>query len=82
MAIRYLGDNIRLIYDLISYLNEENIPGLLLCLHFEKAFESVNWKFMFKVLHAFGFGPDMSRWIFAFYKHIKSSVAVNGLLSE
>ena len=78
----YIGDNIRLIYDLISYLNKENMPGLLLCLDFEKAFDSVDWRFVFKVLHAFGFGPDISQWIFTFYRHIKSSVAVNGQLSE
>ena len=82
MANRYIGDNIRLIYDLISYLNKENMPGLLLCLDFEKAFDSVDWRFMFKVLHAFGFGPDISQWIFTFYRHIKSSVVVNGQLSE
>ena len=82
MANRYIGDNIRLIYDLISYLNKENMPGLLLCLDFEKAFDSVDWRFMFKVLHAFGFGPDISQWIVTFYRHIKSSVAVNGPLSE
>ena len=58
------------------------MPGLLLCLDFEKAFDSVDWRFMFKVLHTFGFGPDISRWIFTFYRHIKSSVAVNGQLSE
>ena len=82
MANRYIGDNIRLIYDLISYLNKENMPGLLLCLDFEKAFDSVDWRFMFKVLHAFGFGPDISQWIFTFHRDIKSSVAVNGQLAE
>ena len=30
MANRYVGDNIRLIYDFISYLYRENKPGLLL----------------------------------------------------
>ena len=66
MANRYIGDNIRLIYDLISYLYRENKPGLLLCLDFEKAFDSVDWKFMFKVLRAFGFGPDICQWISTF----------------
>ena len=82
MANRYIGDNIRLIYDLISYLYRENKPGLLLCLDFEKAFDSVVWKFMFKVLRAFGFGPDTCQWISTFYKDIKSSVTVNGQLSQ
>ena len=47
MANRYLGDNVHLIYDLISYLNttkkqKKNASGLLLCLDFEKAFDSVD----------------------------------------
>ena len=27
---RYIGDNLRLIYDMIAYLKENNLPGLLL----------------------------------------------------
>ena len=71
-----------LIYDLICYLYRENKPGLLWCLDFEKAFDSVDWKFMFKVLRAFGFGPDICQWISTFYKYTKSSVTVNGQLSQ
>ena len=37
---------------------------------------------MFKVLRAFGFGPDICQWISTFYKDIKSSVTVNGQLSQ
>ena len=81
MANRYVGDNIHLIYDLISYLITKNVSGLLLCLDFEKAFDSVDWRFMFKVICAFGFGSDIRQWISTFYKDIKSSVTVNGLLS-
>ncbi len=56
MANRYMGDNIRLMYDLMTFLNVKNIPGLLLCIDFEKAFDSLSWEFMFKVLKAVGFG--------------------------
>ena len=77
MANRFIGDNIRLIRDLISYLHRTKLPGLLLCLDFEKAFASVNWNFMFKVLLAFEFGPDICQSISTFYKGIKSTVAVN-----
>ena len=41
MANRFIGDNIRLVYDLISYLERENLPGLFLCLDFEKNLDSV-----------------------------------------
>lgn len=78
MANRYIGDNIRLIYDLISYLNIKNAPGLLLSIDFEKAFDSLSWNFMFKVLKAYGFGDSISRWVETFYNSIKSSVVVNG----
>lgn len=37
---RYIGDNVRLIYDFIEYLKTVKKPGLLLCLDFEKAFDS------------------------------------------
>ncbi len=82
VANRFIGDNIRLIHDLISYLHRTKLPGLLPCLDFEKAFESVDWNFMFKVLRAFGFGPDICQWTSTFYKGIKSTVAVNGQLSQ
>ena len=35
MANRFIGDNVRLIHDLISYLHRTKLPGLLLCLDFE-----------------------------------------------
>ena len=47
---RYIWDNIRLIYDRINYLNKKNLPGMLLYLDFEKAFDSLDWKFMTKAL--------------------------------
>ena len=63
---------------MINYLNLKNQPGLLLSIDFEKAFDSLSWKFMFKVLKAYGFGTCISRWIEMLYKNIKSTVLVNG----
>jgi len=42
MSGRYIGDNLRLIYDMIAYLKGKNLPGLLLNIDFEKAFDSVD----------------------------------------
>ena len=79
---RYIGENIRLIYDAIAYLEKYNLPGLLLNIDFEKAFDSINLDFMFKVLKAFGFQKDICTWIRVFYKNIKSCVIVNGQVSD
>ena len=79
---RFIGDNVRLIYDIISYLTSENKPGLLLCLDFEKAFDSLDWSFLHKVLIAFGFKEDIRKWICAFYNNIRSTVSVNGSISQ
>ena len=78
---RFLGDNLRLLYDVISYVNEENMSAMLLCLDFEKAFDSIDWGFMHKVLSFFGFGPDFCRWVNTFQHNIKATVSVNGQIS-
>ena len=79
---RFLGDNIRLIYDVISHLDSSNIPGMLLCLDFEKAFDSLDWGFLHNVLVAFGFKNDICRWVKSFYNNIRSTVSINGIISE
>jgi hypothetical protein len=47
---RYIGECTRLIYDLIDKLEEDDIPGLLLLIDFEKAFDTVEWSFIEKKL--------------------------------
>ena len=43
---RFMGDNTRLLYDLMHYLEENNKTGLLLLVDFEKAFDSLEWLFL------------------------------------
>jgi hypothetical protein len=45
---RYIGENVRLISDIISYTAAKNLPGLAVFLDFEKAFDSIEWNFPFK----------------------------------
>ena len=46
----YFGECTRLIFDLIERAEEENIPGILLLLDFEKAFDTVEWSFLLNLL--------------------------------
>ena len=43
---RCTGNNIRLIYDIIKITKEQNIPGLLLVVDFEKAFDSISREYI------------------------------------
>ena len=38
---RFIGENIRLVYDLMNYKEQKHIPGLLMLIDFEKAFDSI-----------------------------------------
>lgn len=78
---RFIGENIRLIYDLLHFTEEHNIPGLLLLIDFEKAFDSVSWSFIDKVLKLFNFGPFIRNWIKVMYKNATSAVTQCGVLS-
>jgi len=53
IKVRFIGENIRLIDSIIQYAAEKNIPGLLLFIDFEKAFDSLEWPFIFDTLHTF-----------------------------
>ena len=79
---RYIGENTRLIYDILHITDEQDIPGLLLIVDFEKAFDSISWKFINHTLNFFNFGNSIKRWINLFYTDIQSCVIQNGFLSE
>jgi hypothetical protein len=79
---RYIGDNIRLVYDIMKYTECENLPGLMLMIDFEKAFDSVSWSFLHKALNFFNFGPSIQKWIKVLYNGISSCVSINGQYSS
>ena len=78
---RFIGENIRLIDNIINYASQQNIPGLLLFVDFEKAFNSLEWSFVERTLQHFGFGSSLITWIQTFYKNIESCVLNNGWTS-
>ena len=79
---RYIGENIRLITDIMEHTKAHNIPGILVSLDFKKAFDSLEWSFMMKSLEVFNFGPSIQRWITTFYANIESAVMNNGFLTN
>ena len=60
---RYIGESIRLVYDIMNYCDTKYKTGLLMLIDFEKAFDSISWKFIYKVLEFFKFPVSYIKWI-------------------
>ena len=75
---RYIGENVRLIYDLIHYTGMTNQKGIAIFLDFKKAFDSVEWSYLLETLQLFNFGHDIQNWIKIFYNNVTSCVLNNG----
>ena len=52
--------------------------GILVAIDFEKAFDSLNFDFLLRVLHAFNFGPSFIQWIWFLYNIASSCVMWEG----
>ena len=79
---RFIGDSTRLLYDLMQFVEENIIPGLLLLIDFEKAFDLLSWSFMREVLRYFNFGPSVIQWILTFYENTRVTINQGGNLSS
>lgn len=79
---RYIGECTRLVYDLIEKTEEEDIPGLLVLIDFEKAFDTLEWSFMDKALNFYGFGSNICKWVKVLYANAQSCVINNGHCSN
>jgi hypothetical protein len=82
MAGRFIGENTRLIYDIMSYTEDHDIPGMILAIDFEKAFDSISWSFILQVLDLFNFGPSIKHWISTLYNSPIARVVVNGNMTN
>ena len=79
---RYIGENVRLILDIMSYTDKTKVPGVALFIDFRKAFDTIEWDFLIDTLDKFNFGPDVRNWVKIFYNNVTSCVLNNGHASE
>ena len=79
---RNIGHNIRLILDIIEFTETNNIPGSLLLLDIEKAFDSVSHNFLFLTLERFNFSRNFIDSVKTLYAGRQSYVLNNGFLTD
>ena len=75
---RFIGESVRLVSDLIEYTDIHNLPGYLITIDIEKAFDSVDHKYLCAVLQKFGFGMNFIRWVKLILNNQESCVINNG----
>ena len=59
----YIGECICLVHDIMNYTEVNKTDGLLMLIDFEKAFDLISWKFMYKFVDIFGFPQSYIKWI-------------------
>ena len=79
---RFIGNNIRIIKDILLFTYKNKVPGILLTIDFEKAFDSLKWGFLNKCLQAFNFGQRFRSYVDVLYSEISAAVLNNGHISR
>ena len=71
---RYTGETVRSIFDIMDFTAKQDIPGLLIFIDFQKAFDSLERNFLQRCLESFNFGLNFILWVMTLYKNIQSCV--------
>ena len=79
---RGLLDSVLVANETVDFLKKEKKSGLMVKVDFEKAYDSVNWKFLFYMMGRLGFSPIWIKWIKACLESASVSVLVNGSPTE
>ena len=79
---RYIGQNIRLLSDIMEFSDSKTFQGIFLFVDFEKAFDTLEWSFILKTLEAFNFGDNFRKWVSVLYNNVQSSVMNGGFMTN
>lgn len=78
---RSTAHNLRTIFSVLHYLHQDE-RAVTVFLDATKAFDSLEWPYLFKILEHMGFGPLILKWIKLLYTDPQARIRVNGLISD
>uniref|UniRef100_A0A669EVM6 Reverse transcriptase domain-containing protein n=1 Tax=Oreochromis niloticus TaxID=8128 RepID=A0A669EVM6_ORENI len=79
---RHSSTNTRRLLNLIDYSYSKNLETTIFSLDAEKAFDRVNWKFLFTTLNKFGVGSSFISWLKILYNSPTACVRTNDQTSS
>ena len=82
MKNRFIGENIRITYDILWETYMQNKDGFLFSADFKTAFDVMNWNFLELCLKRFNFGQKFIDMFWCLHKHIFSRIVYHGHLSK
>ena len=75
---RFIGEGIRTIDESMQYTRRKNIEAYAIAVDFEKAFDSIDWNYLWEALESFNIPKSFIDMIKLLYNDIESCVKNNG----
>lgn len=75
---RSILDGVLVANEIVDEWKKKQKKGIVLKLDFEKAYDSINWEFLFSMLSNFGFGSKWINWMKECVSTARISILVNG----
>ena len=79
---RYIGNNIASLIEIIEFCEQNDIAAVLLSIDFEKAFDKLDWDFLWKCMTFFNIPQNIINWVKTLYNGANSCVTNNGHMSS
>ncbi|GJY92501.1 RNA-directed DNA polymerase, eukaryota [Tanacetum coccineum] len=78
---RFILNGILIANETVDFVKKNKSKGLIFKVDFEKAYDSINWRYLCNILKSMGFGEKWVTWIEACLESSSMSVLVNGSLT-
>ena len=75
---RHILHGVILVHEVLHSLNSTRRPGMMIKLDIAKAYDKIIWKYMDKILEAFGFYPQWVEWVMGLVTTSFFNIMLNG----
>ena len=82
MKNRRITTNVRMLYELITFCEAEQVEAIILSLDFMKCFDRIEFQTIIKSMRFFGFAEYLIEWTEILYKDSKANTQNNGHFSK